>query len=127
MNVSKIELSSLVNSAHLFLKVFDSARKCLLIPLPKPKIEIESTKSKKISLLNTITISLNIRRDKNRLLFRFGDNNSCVFSIKKFELHGNQDILAETINLTHRETRHTNKNQYDVASKYEIFESNYEV
>ena len=29
-----------------FLKIFDQASKCLLIPLPKPKIDYRSTKSK---------------------------------------------------------------------------------
>ena len=38
-----------------------------------------------------------------RLSFRFGNNNYCVFSLKKFELHGNQFILTEIVNLNHRE------------------------
>ena len=37
-----------------------------------------------------------------RWCFRFQNNNSCVFSIRKFELHGNQFTLTETVTLKHR-------------------------
>ena len=62
-----------------------------------------------------------------RLLFRIGNNNSCVFSLKKFDLHGNQSILTEIVNLNHREIHHLCKNRYYVANKCEIIESNYNV
>ena len=65
LNTSKCELSSVVDSLRDLLKAFDKESKCSQIPLSKPKIETGSTKSKKtISLLNTITISLNIQLDK---------------------------------------------------------------
>ena len=46
MNVSKRDLTCLVDSLRDFLKTFDHASKCIQIPPPKPKIEIASTKSK---------------------------------------------------------------------------------
>ena len=42
VNISKRELSSLVESLRDFLKTFDKARNCSQILLPKPKIEIGS-------------------------------------------------------------------------------------
>ena len=62
-----------------------------------------------------------------RLSFRFGNNNSCVFSIKKFELHGNQFFLTEIVIFKHREIHHLYKNRCYVANKYEIIESNHNV
>ena len=46
MNISKRELTCLVDSLRDFLKTFDQACKCIQIPLLKPKVEIGSTKSK---------------------------------------------------------------------------------
>ena len=46
VNISKRELTCLVDSLRDFLKTFDHATKCIQIPLPKPKFEIGSTKSK---------------------------------------------------------------------------------
>ena len=45
VNISKRELSCLVDNLRDFLKTFDHASKCIQIPLPKPKIEVGSTKS----------------------------------------------------------------------------------
>ena len=46
VNISKRELTCLVNNLRDFLKIFDQASKCIQFPLPKPKVEIGSTKSK---------------------------------------------------------------------------------
>ena len=46
VNISKRELTCLVDSLRDFLKTFDQASKCIQIPLLKPKVEIGSTKSK---------------------------------------------------------------------------------
>ena len=51
----------------------------------------------------------------------------CVFSLKRFELHGNQFIPSEIVNLNHREIQHLYKNRYYVANKCEIIERNYNV
>ena len=64
VNISKRELTSLVDSLREFLETFDHASKNIQVPLPKPKVEIGTKKSKTISLLITITISLNIQIDK---------------------------------------------------------------
>ena len=45
-NISKRELTCLVDSLRDFLKISDHASKGIQIPLPKPKVEIGSTKSK---------------------------------------------------------------------------------
>ena len=107
------------NSAH--------ANKCRQILLSKLKVEIGSTKSKdnvSAHYYNDI-----IEQPKRRicLTFRFGNNNSCVFSSKKFELLGNQIVLTEIVDLNHRQLHHLYKNRYYVANKCELFESNYDV
>ena len=75
MNISKIELTSLVDSLRDFLKTFYHNSNCIQILLPKSKVEIGSTKSKAISLLITITISLNIQIDK----FAYGSDSEATF------------------------------------------------
>ena len=128
VNITKRELCSLVNSLHDFLKTFDKASKCLQIPLPKPKNEIRSTKSKDNLFADYCEDAIVEHPNRQfRLLFLFGDKNSCVFSIKNFELHCNQFVLTERINLNHREIQHFYKNRYYVANQCEIIESNYNV
>ena len=122
MNISKRDLTCLVDSLFDFLKTFDHASKCIQIPLPKRKVEIGSTKSKDplfAHYYNDVTEHPNRRI---RLSFRFGNNNSCKFSLKKFELNGDQFILTEIVNLNH-----LYKNQYYVANNSEKVESNYNV
>ena len=46
VNISKRELTTLVDSLPDFFKTFDQASKCIQISLPKPNVEIGSTKSK---------------------------------------------------------------------------------
>ena len=43
VNISKRELTCLVDNLRNFLKTIDQACKCIRIPLPKPKYEIGST------------------------------------------------------------------------------------
>ena len=127
MNISKRELTCLVNNLRDFLKTFDQASKCIQIALPKPKVEIGSTKSKNNLVAHHYNDIIEHPNRQIRLSFRFGNNNSCVFSLKKFELHGNQFILIEIVNLNHREIHHLYKNRQYVANKCEIIESNYNV
>ena len=110
VNISERELTCLVDSLRDFLKTFDHASKCIQIPLPKPRVEIGSTKSKDNPFAHYYNDIIENSIRKNRLSFRFGNNNSCVFSFKKFELHGNQFILTEIVNLIHREIHHLYKN-----------------
>ena len=127
VNISKRELTCLVDNLRDFLKTFDQASKCIQVPLPKPKVEIGSRKSKDNLFAHYYN---DITEHPNRQIcssFRFGNNNSCVFSLKKFELHGNHFVLTETVNLNHREIHHLYKNRYYVANNCEIIESNYNV
>ena len=45
VNISKRELTCLVDNLRDFLKTFDQASTCIEIPQPKPKLKIGSTKS----------------------------------------------------------------------------------
>ena len=125
--ISKRELTCLVDNLRDFLKTFDQASKCIQIPLPKAKVEIRSTKSKDNLFAHHYNDLIEHPNRQTRLSFRFGNNNSCVFSLKKFELHGNQFFLTEIVNLNHREIHHFCKKRYYVANKCEIIESNHNV
>ena len=127
VNISKRELTCLVDNLREFLKTFDQASKCIQIPLPKPKVEIGSTKSKDNLFVHHYKDIIEHPNRQIRLSFRFGNNNSFVFSLKKFELHSNQFILTEIVYLNHRENHHLYKNRYYVANKCEIIESKYNV
>ena len=126
-NISKRELTCLVDNLRDFLKTFDQASKCIQIPLPKPKVEIGSTKSEDNLFVHHYNDIIEHPNGQIRLSFRFGNNNSFVFSLEKFELQGNQFILREIVNLNHRELHHLYKNRYYVANKCEIIESIYNV
>ena len=101
-NISKRELTFLVDSLRDFLKTFDHASKCIQIPLSKHKVEIGSTKSEDNLFVHYYNDIIEHSNRQIRLSFRFGNNSSCVFSIKKFEVPGN---------LNHREIHHLYKNR----------------
>ena len=127
VNISEKGLTCLVDNLRDFLKTFDQASKCIQIPLPKPKFEIGSTKSKDNLFAHYYNDIIEHPNRQNRLSFQLGKNNSCVSSIKKFELHGNQLILTKIVNFNHLEIHHFYKNRYYVANKCELIESNYNV
>ena len=127
VNISKRELTSLVDNLRDFLKTFDQASKCVQIPLPKPKVEIGSTKSKDNLFAHHYNDIIEHPNRQIHLSFRFGNNNSYVFSLKTFELHGNQFILTEIVNLNNSDIHHLYKNRNYVANKCEIIESIYNV
>ena len=128
MNTSKREFTSSVEILRDFLKTFDHASNSIQIPLPKPKTEIgSSTKSKDYLFAHYYNDFHEHPNRQIRLPFRFGNNNSCVFSIKMFELHDNQFILTEIVILNHREIHHLYKNRYYHANKCEKIEGNYDV
>ena len=137
MNFSKRELTShlLDDSLRDFLKSFDHASKCIQISLQKPKVEIGSTKSEDNLFAHYYNDIIEHPNRQILLSFRFGNNNSCLFSIKKFELEGNQFFLTDIVNLNHREIHHFyvygfyvySPFLYYVATKCEIIESNYNV
>ena len=92
--ISKRKLTSLVNSLRDFLKASDHASKCIQMPLAKPKVEIGSTKSKNNLFAHYYNDIIEHPNRQIGLPYRFARNISCVFSIEKFELHGNQFILT---------------------------------
>ena len=111
VNVSKRELACFVDNLRNFLKTFDQASKCIQIPLPKPKVEIGSTESKDNRFAQYCNDILDHPNRQIRLSFRLANNKSCVFSLKKFELHGSQFLLTEIVILSHREIHHLQKNR----------------
>ena len=127
VNISKRELTCLVDNLRDFLKTVDQAGKCIQIPQPKPKVEIGSTKSKDNLFAHYYNDIIEHPNRQIRLSFRFGNNNSCVFPVRKFELQGNHFILTEIVNLNHREIHHLYKNRYYAANNCEIIESNFNV
>ena len=127
VSIFKKEIESLLDSLGEFLKVFDQANKVSRVPLPKPKFEIGFTKAKeKLFSPCYKDIAEHLNR-QIRISFRFEKNNTCVFSIKKFENYGDQFILTEVVNLGYREIKHLYKNRFFDAYKCNIFESNYNV
>ena len=118
VNISKRKLTCLIDNMRDFLKTFDQASRCKQIPLPKPKVEIGSTKSKDNLFAHYNNDIIEHPNRQSPLLFRFGNNNSCVFSLKTFEVHGNQFVLTKNVN-------HLHKNRYYVANNCELIESNY--
>ena len=127
MNISKRELTCLVDSLRDFLKIFDQVNKWIQIPLPEPKVEIGSTKSKENLFAHYYHDIIERPNRQIPLSFRFGNNNSCVFSLKKFELHGNQFFVTEIVKRNHREMHHLYKSRLYITKKCETNESNYDV
>ena len=64
VNISEREPTCLVDSLRDFPKFFDHASKCIQVPLLKPKVIFAQQSQKTISLLITITISLNTQIEK---------------------------------------------------------------
>ena len=76
MNISKRELTCLVDNLRDFLKTFDQANKCIQIPLPKPNVEIGSTKPKDNLFAHYYNHIIEHSNRQFRLSFRFGNNDS---------------------------------------------------
>ena len=127
VRISKKEIESLLESLSEFLKVFDQANKVSQIPLPKPEFEIGFSKAKDELFSHSYKDIVEHLNRQIRRSFRFQNNKTCVFSIKKFEQFGDQFILTEVVNLSYREIKHLYKNRFFVAYKCDIFERNYNV
>ena len=104
MSVSIKKLAATLNILRQFLKQHDKTVKFpALYPLPKPKQEIGFTLFKdKIFERFFQDIKEHCNR-QIRLSFRFERNKECCFSIKKFPIVGEQNVLTEIINLRHSE------------------------
>ena len=100
MKISKRELTCLVDSLRDFLKTFDYASECIQIPLPKLRIKMGSTKSKDNLFAHYYNLIIEHTKIQIRLSFQFGNNNACVFSINKFELHAISLFLQNLSTLT---------------------------
>ena len=87
MNISKRELSSLIDSLRDFPKFFDKASKCSQSSLPQIKIEIGSINSKDNPFAQYCTVIPEHLKRHFSLSLRFGNNNSSDFIITKIEIH----------------------------------------
>ena len=85
VNFFEGELSSLVGKLQDFSKTYDKASKWLQFPLLKPTTEFGSRKSKNNLFARHCKDIIEHPINQIRLKFRFGTNNSCVFSIQKIE------------------------------------------
>ena len=125
VTVSLKELAAISNTIRQFLKQHDETVKFLaLYPLPKPKQEIGFTLFKDELFAHYFQ---DIKEYCNRqigLFLRFERNKDCCFSIKKFKIVGEQNVLTEIIILRHCEVHSLYKKRYYIASKCGIFESN---
>ena len=127
VSISKKEIESLLDSLGEFLKAFDQANKVSRNPLPKPKSTIGFTKARDELFSPCYKDVVEHLNRQIRLSFRFEKNKTCVFSIRKFEQYGDQFILTEVVNLGYREIKHLYKNQFFLADKCYILESNYDI
>ena len=128
MSVSLKELAANLNTLRQFLKQYDKTVKFpVLHPLPKTRQEIGFT------LLTDELFAYffqDIKEHCNRqirLFFRFERNKECCFSIKNFQIVGEQNVLTEIINLRHCEVHSLYKNCHYMVSKCGIFDSNYNI
>ena len=128
VSVSLKELAAILNTLRQFLKHYDKTVKFpALHPLPEPKQEIGFTLFKDELVAHYF---LDIKEHCNRqirLSLRFERNKECCFSIKKFEIFGEQNVLTEIINLRHCEVHSFYKNRYYIASKCGNIDSTYDI
>ena len=125
--VSKKEIESLLDGLGEFFKAFDRANKVSQIPLPKHKFEIGFTKAKD-ELFNQCDKDIVVHLKRQiRFSFRFEKTKTCVFSLKMFELYGDQFFLTEVVNLGYRGIKHLYKKRFCITYKCDLFESNYDV
>ena len=127
VTITKKELASLLNNLRSFLKQYDSASKFPLHPIPNPKQEIGFTLWKDELFAHYFIDFKEHSNRQLRLSFRFEKDKKCCFSLKKFAKQGDQFILTDIVNLSHSELYYVYKNRYFIASKCEIFQSNYDV
>ena len=85
VSISKKEIEPLLDSLDEFFKALEQAKKVSQIPLPRPKFEIGFTKAKDELFAHCYTDIVEHLNRQIRLSFRFEKNNTCVFTIKKFE------------------------------------------
>ena len=128
VSVSLKELAATLSTLRQFLKQYYKTVKFpALYPLPKPKQEIGFSLFKYELFAHYFQDIKDHCNRQIRLSFRFERNKECCFSIKKFQIVGEQNVLKEIINLRHCEVQSLYKNRYYIASKCGIFDSNYNI
>ena len=125
MSVSLKQVAALLNSLRQLLKQYDKAVKFLLYHLLKTKQEIGFTFSKEELFAHCFQYIKKHCNRQIRLLFCSERNKECCFSIKKFQIFGEQIVLIEIINLRHCEVYSLHKLCYYDASKSGLFDSKY--
>ena len=124
MSVSLEELAAIFNTLRQFLKQYDKTVKFpALYPLPKPNREIGFPLFKDELFAHFFQDIKEHCNRQIRLFFRF----ECCFSIKKFQIVDEQNVLKEIINLRHCKVHSFYKNCYYIASKSGIFDSSYDI
>ena len=117
VSVSLRELAAILNTLRQFLKRYDKTVKFpALYSLPKPKQEISFTLFKDELFAHYFQDIKEHCNRQIRLSFRFECNKECCFSIKKFQIVGEQNVLTEIINLRQCEVHSLHKNCYYIAS-----------
>ena len=100
VSVSFEKLAAFLNILRQFLKQCDEAVKFpALHPLPKPKQDLGFTFFKYELFAHYFQDIKEHCNRQIRLSFRFDRNKECCFSIKKFQIVGEQNVLTEIINL----------------------------
>ena len=72
VNISKREITCLVDSLRDFVKTYDQANKCIQFPVPKHNVEIGSTKSKDHLFAHYYNDIIEHPNRQNPISFRFG-------------------------------------------------------
>ena len=113
MSISFKTFAAILNTLRQFLKQYDKTVKYpALYPLPKPKQEIGFTLFKDELFAHYFQDIKEHCNRQIRLSFRSERNKECRFSIKKFKIVGEQNVLTEIINLRHCEVYSLYKNRY---------------
>ena len=99
VSVSLKELAAILNTLRQCLKQYDKAVKFPLYPLPKPKQEIGFILFEDELFAHYFQDIKEHGKRQIRLSFCRERNKECCFSIKKFQLVGEQNVLTEIINL----------------------------
>ena len=126
VNFSQKELIFLLTVCAIFAKLLMKRASVYRFHYRNSKLRLDQQSRKTTSLLNTKKIKT-YPNEQIRLPFWFGNNNSCVFSTKKIELHGQHFVLAEIVKRNHREIQHLYKNRFYDVNNCKMIESNYDV
>ena len=128
VSVSLKGLAAILNTLRQFLKQYNKTVNFpALYNLPKPKQEIGFTLFKVELFAHYFQYTKEHCKRRIRLSFRFERNKEGCFSIKKFKIVGEQNVLTEIINLRQFEVYSFYKNRYYIASKCGILDSNYDI